>query len=48
MRNKVDNTAIEDVCTHFEEDESIPSPDLPRPAEEQQPTESEEQTDKPS
>jgi len=42
MRNKVDNTAIEDVCTHFDEDESLPSPE-PRPAEKQQPTESDDQ-----
>ncbi|MFH1717093.1 MAG: hypothetical protein ABIF19_07060 [Planctomycetota bacterium] len=45
MRNKVDNTAFGDICTHFDEDESVPNPDLPSSPEGQSPSESEEQAE---
>jgi len=45
MRNKVDKTAIGDICTHFDEDEPVPNSDLSQPPEEQPPSESEEQAE---
>ncbi len=45
MRNKVDNTAIGDICTHFDDDESLPNPEPPRSQQMHAPAESKKQSE---